>query len=97
MCLGSQTTYNWETCWSSKMSVKAARRFYRIDSAHDLQFLDSGEAVSTENRWTFEIAWEVANKGGWKYTELLYRAIMFLGNSILTQIWFSLQLVESTL
>lgn len=45
------------------MSVKAARRFYRVDSAHDLQFLHSGESASAENRWTFEIAWEVANKG----------------------------------
>jgi hypothetical protein len=45
------------------MSVKAARRFYRVDSAHDLQFLHSSESASAENRWTFEIAWEVANKG----------------------------------
>jgi glycogen(starch) synthase len=45
------------------MSVKAARRFYRVDSAHDLQFLHSCESASAENRWTFEIAWEVANKG----------------------------------
>ncbi len=45
------------------MSVKAARRFYRVDSAHDLQFQDAGETASAENRWTFEIAWEVANKG----------------------------------
>lgn len=56
------------------MSVKAARRFYRIDSAHDLQFLDSGEAVSTENRWTFEIAWEVANKVGGIYTVIRSKA-----------------------
>ena len=46
------------------MSVKAARRFYRVDSAHDLQFLHSCESASAENRWIFEIAWEVANKGG---------------------------------
>lgn len=45
------------------MSVKAARRFYRVDSAHDLQFIDQGESAAAENRWTFEIAWEVANKG----------------------------------
>ena len=45
------------------MSVKAARRFYRVDSAHDLQFIDQGESATAENRWTFEIAWEVANKG----------------------------------
>ena len=46
-----------------EMSVKAARRFYRVDSAHDLQFIDQGESATAENRWTFEIAWEVANKG----------------------------------
>lgn len=45
------------------MSVKAARRFYRVDSSRDLQYLDAGESASAENRWTFEIAWEVANKG----------------------------------
>lgn len=56
------------------MSVKAARRFYRIDSAHDLQFLDSGESASAENRWTFEIAWEVANKVGGIYTVIRSKA-----------------------
>ena len=45
------------------MSVKAARRFYRVDSNRDLQYLDAGESASAENRWTFEVAWEVANKG----------------------------------
>lgn len=57
------------------MSVKAARRFYRIDSAHDLQFLDAGESASAENRWTFEIAWEVANKGTYSFGlyMLIYR------------------------
>jgi len=45
------------------MSVKAARRFYRVESSKDLQYLDAGESASAENRWTFEIAWEVANKG----------------------------------
>lgn len=50
------------------MSVKAARRFYRVDSAHDLQFIDQGESATAENRWTFEIAWEVANKVGGIYT-----------------------------
>ncbi|KZS05401.1 putative Glycogen synthase [Daphnia magna] len=56
------------------MSVKAARRFYRVDSAHDLQFLHSGESASAENRWTFEIAWEVANKVGGIYTVIRSKA-----------------------
>lgn len=41
-----------------------ARRFYRADSMVDLSgFLDRGFSANLENRWTFEIAWEVANKG----------------------------------
>lgn len=46
-----------------EMSVKAARRFYRVDSAHDLRFQDGVETALAENLWTFEVAWEVANKG----------------------------------
>lgn len=46
------------------MSQKASRRFYRIDSAHDLSaVMDRGLSAAQNNRWTFEIAWEVANKG----------------------------------
>lgn len=42
---------------------RASRSFYRVDSNYDLlKFLDRGEAAATQNRWTFEIAWEVANK-----------------------------------
>lgn len=41
-----------------------ARRFYRAESTVDLmEFLDRGYSANLENRWTFEIAWEVANKG----------------------------------
>jgi hypothetical protein len=28
-----------------------------------LAFMDRGEMASCQNRWTFEAAWEVANKG----------------------------------
>ena len=43
---------------------RASRRFYRADSSHELRaFLDRGQAANQENRWTFEIAWEAANKG----------------------------------
>jgi glycogen(starch) synthase len=56
------------------MSVKAARRFYRVDSSRDLQYLDAGESASAENRWTFEVAWEVANKVGGIYTVIRSKA-----------------------
>lgn len=48
-----------------------ARRFYRADSMVDLSgFLDRGFSANLENRWTFEIAWEVANKG--RYMPVIY-------------------------
>lgn len=41
-----------------------SRRFSRAESNSDLlAFLDRGHSANNENRWTFEIAWEVANKG----------------------------------
>lgn len=43
---------------------KAQKRFYRADSVYDfLSIMDRGQAAMDENRWTFESAWEVANKG----------------------------------
>lgn len=43
---------------------RASRRFYRVDSGHDLlDFMDRGHCAQHENRWTFEVAWEAANKG----------------------------------
>lgn len=43
---------------------RASRRFYRMDSCHDLSvFMDRGHTAEQENRWNFECAWEVANKG----------------------------------
>ena len=41
-----------------------SRRYSRVESGSDLlAFLDRGHSANTENRWTFEVAWEVANKG----------------------------------
>jgi len=56
------------------MSVKAARRFYRVSSGHDLQLLERRETATAENRWTFEVAWEVANKVGGIYTVIRSKA-----------------------
>ena len=43
---------------------KESRRFYRKDSANDLtNYWDGGEHYASRNRWIFECAWEVANKG----------------------------------
>ncbi|KAK7582751.1 hypothetical protein V9T40_014196 [Parthenolecanium corni] len=56
---------------------RASRSFYRVDSNYDLlKFLDRGEAAATQNRWTFEIAWEVANKIGGIYTVLRSKALI---------------------
>lgn len=42
----------------------SSRRFYRGESYSNLlACMDKGLAAEEENRWTFEIAWEVANKG----------------------------------
>lgn len=40
-----------------------SRRFSRVESSGDLLgFLDRGHSANRENRWTFEVAWEAANK-----------------------------------
>lgn len=42
---------------------RASRRFYRVDSSNELfEFMDRGYTAQHENRWNFEVAWEVANK-----------------------------------
>uniref|UniRef100_A0A146L2D4 Glycogen [starch] synthase n=2 Tax=Lygus hesperus TaxID=30085 RepID=A0A146L2D4_LYGHE len=57
------------------MSNKASRRFYRVDSGCDLsRILDRGFSASQNNRWTFEVAWEVANKVGGIYTVIRSKA-----------------------
>lgn len=57
----------WESPQSSSTycvaSIMSGRRISRVESSGDLLgFLDRGHLAKGENRWTFEIAWEVANK-----------------------------------
>ncbi|XP_063220132.1 glycogen [starch] synthase isoform X2 [Bacillus rossius redtenbacheri] len=53
---------------------RMSRRFYRVDSQSDLSFMDRGRLASSENRWIFEAAWEVANKVGGIYTVIRSKA-----------------------
>ena len=54
---------------SSASLRKMSQRFYSMGSQADLTRLwDHGEHFSTQNRWVFECAWEVANKVGGIYT-----------------------------
>nr|WIM01506.1 glycogen synthase [Limnephilus lunatus] len=54
---------------------RANKRFYRVDSSHELRaYLDRGQAANQENRWTFEVAWEAANKVGGIYTVIRSKA-----------------------
>ncbi|CAF4887596.1 unnamed protein product [Pieris macdunnoughi] len=54
---------------------RSSRRFYRSESTHDLlSYMDRGQAASNENRWTFETAWEAANKVGGIYTVIRSKA-----------------------
>lgn len=47
---------------------QASKRFYRVDSNYDFTaFMDRGQTAAYENRWVFETAWEVCNKGLLKY------------------------------
>lgn len=49
----------------------------RIESGLDLtEYLDRGHAAKNENRYTFEIAWEVANKVGGIYTVIRSKAFV---------------------
>jgi glycogen(starch) synthase len=41
-----------------------SRKYSRVESGSDLLvFLDKGQKANYENRFTFEVAWEAANKG----------------------------------
>lgn len=54
-----------------------ARRFHRSDStATLLEYLDRGYTANQENRWTFEVAWEAANKVGGIYTVIRSKAFV---------------------
>jgi len=61
--------------WFKMSKDKANRRFYRVDSGHDLcGVLDRGLSAAQYNRWVFEAAWEVANKVGGIYTVIRSKA-----------------------
>ncbi|KAI4454787.1 glycogen synthase [Holotrichia oblita] len=52
-----------------------SRRFYRGDTSSNLwACMDRGMQAEEENRWTFEIAWEAANKVGGIYTVIRSKA-----------------------
>ncbi|CAO1399522.1 unnamed protein product [Diamesa hyperborea] len=54
-----------------------SRRISRVESGADLlEFLDRGHSANIENRWTFEIAWEAANKVGGIYTVIRSKAFV---------------------
>ncbi|XP_031637405.1 glycogen [starch] synthase [Contarinia nasturtii] len=54
-----------------------SKRYSRAESKSDLlDFLDRGQAAARENRWTFEVAWEAANKVGGIYTVIRSKAFV---------------------
>ncbi|CAH1963531.1 unnamed protein product [Acanthoscelides obtectus] len=56
---------------------RASRRFYRMDSSYNLLgFMDHGMIAEEQNRWTFEVAWEAANKVGGIYTVIRSKAFV---------------------
>ncbi|CAH0549333.1 unnamed protein product [Brassicogethes aeneus] len=53
----------------------SSKRFYRGESYSNLlACLDKGQLAEEQNRWTFEIAWEAANKVGGIYTVIRSKA-----------------------
>jgi glycogen(starch) synthase len=57
------------------MSTRMSRRFYRLDSLPNTDgYLDHGMSAQVENKWVFEIAWEVVNKVGGIYTVIRTKA-----------------------
>lgn len=54
-----------------------SRKYSRAESKTDLlDFLDRGQSANRENRWTFEVAWEAANKVGGIYTVIRSKAFV---------------------
>lgn len=54
-----------------------SRKYSRVESKSDLlDFLDRGHSANKENRWTFEVAWEAANKVGGIYTVIRSKAFV---------------------
>ncbi|PVD33921.1 hypothetical protein C0Q70_05183 [Pomacea canaliculata] len=60
------------------MSLRRQSSFFRtlknIEPEYDESDLDRGEKAAAENRWLFEVAWEVANKVGGIYTVIKTKA-----------------------
>lgn len=57
--------------------MSMSRRYSRIESGADLlEFLDRGHSANKENRYTFEVAWEAANKVGGIYTVIRSKAFV---------------------
>lgn len=52
---------------------RASRRFYRLEG-YDEGIMDRGVTAAAENRWVFEVSWEVANKVGGIYTVIRSKA-----------------------
>ncbi|CAG2119181.1 unnamed protein product, partial [Medioppia subpectinata] len=53
------------------------RRLYQLDtmpSTGGQGYLDHGESAAIENKWVFEVAWEVVNKVGGIYTVIRTKA-----------------------
>lgn len=48
---------------NGKIMQKMQRRFYKLEGECDDYYLDGGETAELQNKWVFEIAWEVCNKG----------------------------------
>ncbi|KAH9395106.1 Glycogen [starch] synthase, liver [Tyrophagus putrescentiae] len=62
---------------SSSSSNRMSRRFYpRMDSINfaDSSYFDHGLSAEVENKWVFEVAWEVVNKVGGIYTVIRTKA-----------------------
>ncbi|GIY71375.1 glycogen synthase [Caerostris darwini] len=55
------------------MTSRLSKRFYRPEGVED-SILDRGATAEAENRWVFEISWEVVNKVGGIYTVIRSKA-----------------------
>ena len=52
------------TTTTGSSSNRMSRRFYRMDSINLIDgYFDHGVSAEHENKWVFEISWEVVNKG----------------------------------
>ncbi|CAG2178221.1 unnamed protein product, partial [Oppiella nova] len=59
------------------MTSRMGRRFYRLDTmpaTGGQGYLDHGMSAQIENKWVFEVAWEVVNKVGGIYTVIRTKA-----------------------